>query len=277
MFPQLGAPVGFIAANGLFLILGLTLSSEDFLAWGWRIPFALSALLVIVGLWVRLRLTETPAYVEAVAKEAPPRVPLLVLFSRYGAETVAGIFAVVACFALFYVATAFALGHGTMALGYPRETFLAVQMGAILFLAVGIILSSWLSDKHNSRLVLMGGCVATVPAGLLLSGFLASGSLVLVFAYLSLILMLMGFVYGPLGDWLTSLFPPQVRYTGASVAFNLGGIVGGGLAPFASQWLADNYGLFWVGVYLSLAAAISLLALWLAKERRSTEEFIIAT
>ena len=275
MFPQLGAPAGFIAANGLFLVIGLVLSPADFVAWGWRIPFVLSAVLVGLGLWVRLKLTETPAFKAAIERSAPPRVPLLVLLGKYGKETLAGLFAVVACFAIFYIATAFALGHGTTALGYSRETFLAVQLGAILFLAIGILASGWLSDRYDARLVLMAGCAVMIPVGLLLSGFLASGSLVLVFVYLSVILLLMGFVYGPLGDWLPGLFPAQVRYTGASVAFNVGGIIGGGLAPFASQWLAQHEGLFWVGAYLSLAAAISLTGLWFAGETRSSEEFPI--
>jgi MFS family permease len=273
MFPQLGAPVGFIASNGLFLIIGLTLTDAQFMAWGWRIPFLLSAILVIIGLWVRLKLTETPAFKAALAQKPPPRVPLAALFKHHARPTFAGIFAVVACFAIFYIATAFALGHGTMSLGYPRETFLLVQLGAILFLAAGILLSGWLSDRYDARLVLMGGCMGTIPAGLLLAGLLGSGSLVLVFAYLALILLLMGFVYGPLGDWLTGLFPAQVRYTGASVAFNVGGIIGGALTPIAAQWLSETYGLFWVGAYLSLGAAISLIALWLAGPTRSQEQF----
>jgi metabolite-proton symporter len=276
MFPQLGAPVGFIAANGLFLILGLLLTAEDFRDWGWRIPFLLSSVLVGVGLWVRLKLTETPAFQAAIARKAPPRVPLIALFKHHWRETLAGVFAVVACFAIFYVATAFALGYGTTSLGYTRETFLAVQLGAILFLAGGILLSGWLSDRYDARLVLMGGCIGTIPAGLLLSAFVASGSVFLLFFFLSLILLLMGFVYGPLGDWLTGLFPAQVRYTGASVAFNLGGILGGALAPIIAQWLSDNGGLFFVGAYLSVAAAISLTALWLAGRTRSSEEFSIA-
>jgi len=276
MFPQLGAPVGFIAANGLFLILGLMLTPDQFRDWGWRIPFLLSAVLVGLGLWVRLKLTETPAFRAAIAKQAPPRVPLIALFRHHWRQTLAGVFAVIACFAIFYIATAFALGYGTMNLGYPRETFLAVQLGAILFLAAGILLSGWLSDKYEARLVLMAGCIGTIPAGLLLSAFLGSGSLLLVWFYLSLMLLLMGFVYGPLGDWLTGLFPAQVRYTGASVAFNVGGILGGGLAPVAAQWLAGNGGLFLVGAYLSLAAAVSLVALWLAGNTKSHEQFPIA-
>jgi MFS family permease len=198
------------------------------------------------------------------------------LLHHHWRETLAGLFAVVACFAIFYIATAFALGYGTTSLGYPRETFLAVQLGAISFLAAGILLSGWLSDRYNARLVLMAGCMVTIPAGLLLSGFLGSGSLVLVFFYLALLLLLMGFVYGPLGDWLPGLFPAQVRYTGTSLAFNVGGIIGGGLAPIVAQALADNGGLFFVGAYLSLAAAISLVALLVAGDTRSREQFPIS-
>src|SRR4029079_10139511 len=116
-------------------------------------------------------------------------------------------------------------------LAYPREAFLAVQLGAILFLAAGIVTAGWLSDRFDARLVLMTRCMGTIPAGLLLSALLGSGSLILVFFFLAIILLLMGFVYGPLGDWLPGLFPAQVRYTGASVAFNVGGIMGGALAP----------------------------------------------
>jgi MFS family permease len=252
------------------------MTGDEFRAWGWRIPFLLSAALVAVGLWVRLKLSETPAFQAAIARRPPPRVPLVALLRNHLRETVAGVFAVIACFAIFYVATAFALGYGTTTLGYPRETFLGVQLGAILFMAAGILLSGWLSDRFNARSVLMAGCIGTMPAGLLLSAFIASGSLLLVFLFLSLILLLMGFVYGPLGDWLPGLFPAQVRYTGASVAFNLGGILGGALAPIVSQWLSENGGLFYVGAYLSIAAAISFVALWAAGATRRVEDLPVA-
>ena len=165
IFPQLGAPVGFIAANGLFLILGMTLTPDQFRDWGWRLPFLASALLVGLGLWVRLKLTETPAFAAAMAEAPPPRVPIAALFRDHLRETIAGTFAVVACFALFYVATAFALGYGTTRLGYSREAFLAVQLGAILFMAGGILLSGWLSDRFDPRRVLIGGCIRSSPAG----------------------------------------------------------------------------------------------------------------
>ncbi|WP_421934644.1 MFS transporter [Phenylobacterium sp.] len=265
MFPQLGAPVGFIAANGLFLLLGVLLTPEQFLAWGWRIPFLLSIVLVGVGLWVRLKLTETPAFAAAL-KEAPPaKAPLGELLRDYPLQTLAGTFAVVACFAIFYLTTAFALGYGTTKLGYSRETFLGVQLGAIGFMAAGIVAAGYWADATSPRRVLMAGCIATVAAGFLLSPMLGSGSLWLIWAFLSLGLVLMGLVYGPLGAFLPGLFPARVRYTGASVAFNIGGILGGGLAPMIAQALSDRGGLVPVGYYLSGAALISLCALALVK------------
>lgn len=261
MFPQLGAPVGFIAANGLFLVLGLVLTPEQFQSWGWRLPFLASVVLVGLGLWVRLKLTETPAFARAMAQEPPSRAPAAELVLKYPLQTIGGTFAVVACFAIFYIATAFALGYGVSTLGYARETFLGVQLGAIGFMALGIILAGWWADHSTARRVLMSGCVMTVFAGFLLGPMMESGSLWLVWGFLSIALMCMGFVYGPLGAFLPGLFPARVRYTGASMAFNLGGIIGGGLAPMAAQALADRGGLFPVGLYLSAAALISLVAL----------------
>lgn len=269
MFPQLGAPVGFIAANGFFLILGLLLTPEQFQAWGWRIPFAASALLVGVGLWVRLKLTETPAFAAAMAEAPPPMVPLGELLQKHWKATLGGTVGAIACFATYYVATAFALGYGVKTLGYPREAFLGVQLFAILFMAGGILLAGWWSDKTSARRVLMIGCALTVAGGFLLAPLMGGGSLVMVAAFLALALFLMGLVYGPLGAWLPGLFPPRVRYTGASVAFNVGGIIGGGLTPLIAEVLAKEGGLSWVGLYLSAATALSFVALLML--RRSGE------
>lgn len=269
MFPQLGAPVGFIAANGLFLLLGAFLSEEEFIAWGWRLPFLASALLVLLGLWVRLKLTETPAFAAALEEAPPPRVPFATLFRHHLRETFAGTFAVVACFAIFYIATAFALGYGTTQAGIGRESFLGIQLGAILFMALGIVLAGWWSDVANPRIVLIWGCVATIGVGLVFGPMLGSGSYTAIFAILSLSLFAMGFVYGPLGAWLTGLFPTQLRYTGSSVAFNTGGILGGALAPIVAQALVEGFGIGSVGLYLSAAAFISLLSLLFLDRGRS--------
>ena len=261
MAPQLGAPLGFIVANGLFLILGILLTPDQFKAWGWRLPFLASAVLVAVGLWVRLKITETPAFKAALAEAPPARVPVAEVLRDFPRETLCGLFAVVACFAIFYLATAFALGYGTGTLGYTRRDFLAVQLGAILFLAIGILLAGVWSDRTSPRRVLMIGCGLTIAAGAALAPMLGSGSLFVIWLFLSIALLIMGLVYGPLGAWLPSLFPARVRYTGASLAFNGGGILGGGIAPFLAQALADRGGLPLVGVYLGAAAAISLVAL----------------
>jgi MFS family permease len=267
MFPQLGAPVGFIAANGLFLILGVVMPADDFLAWGWRLPFLASAILVGLGLWIRLKIGETPAFRKVLHEAGPSHVPMAEVVKRHAGALVGGTFAVVACFAIFYLSTAFALGYGATKLGYSRETFLAVQLGAILFLAVGIVAAGYWSDAANPRRVLMAGCVGTVAVGLAMGAMMGAGSLPLIWAWLSLALLTMGFVYGPLGAFLPSLFPPRVRYTGASMAFNLGGIIGGGMAPIAAQALADRGGLAPVGFYLVAAGALSLIGLFTLKAR----------
>jgi MFS family permease len=257
MFPQLGAPVGFIAANGLFLILGLWLDDGQFREWGWRLPFAGSILLVGIGLWVRLNILETPAF---AAIEKPAGVPLVELIRDHGRATLCGIAAAVTCFAIFYIATAFALGYGTTALGYTRSDFLTLQLGAILFLAAGILIAGWLSDRTSLQRVLMLGSLSSVVLGATMGPLMQAGTGG-VFAFLSLGLFVMGFVYGPLGAFLPGLFPARVRYTGASVAFNLGGIIGGGLTPVIGAALSARYGIGAVGWYLAGAALVSVIGL----------------
>ncbi len=267
MMPQLGAPLGFIAANGLFLLLGLWLTEAEFMAWGWRLPFIASSVLVILGLWVRLKLAETPEFAAALEAEAPPAIPLAELMTKHGRATLAGTLAVVCCFALFYISTAFSLGYATVNIGMDRESVLLIQLGAIVLLAVGIIVAGWWSDMRSASKVLIAGCAATVPLGFIFgTGFNAETPFAL-FMVLGVALFLMGFTYGPLGEWLTALFPARVRYSGSSFAFNVGGIIGGALAPMAAQYLVSTHGVSAVGLYLSAAAVISLIGLvWLAPQ-----------
>jgi len=262
MFPQLGAPVGFIFANGLFLLLSVLLSPDQFKAWGWRLPFLASSLLVAVGLWVRLKLTETPAFAQAMAEAPPSQVPLAEVFKRYPLRLLGGMFSVLACFALFYLTTTFALSYGATTLHYDRSAFLAVQIGAIVFMAAGIALAGWWADRATPRIVLMAGSALAVACGFLIAPLMQAGSLGMVAVFLSLSLFVMGLVYGPLGAFLPHLFPARVRYTGASAAFNVGGVIGGGFTPLIAQALANKIGgLAPVGWCLSLAALLSLLAL----------------
>ncbi len=266
--PQFGAPLGFLAANGLFLLLGLWLSEDQFLSWGWRVPFLVSAVLVGIGLWVRLRLTETPAFKAALAHAPPPAVPIGALLRRHLGAVLAGSAGVVACFALFYLSTAFALDLATKQLGYAREEFLLLQLGANCFLAVGIALAVVWADRTSPRRVLLIGALATMLVGLVFAAGLRSGSGMTVFATLSFALLTMGFVYGPIGGWLASLYPVPVRYSGVSVAFNTGGIVGGAVTPLlAKQMVSAGMGGS-IGLLLVGAGALTLVGVLTARAEK---------
>lgn len=263
--PQLGAPLGFLAANGLFLALGLWLSEADFLSWGWRVPFLFSLVLVGIGLWVRLNLTETPAFQEALKHSPPPAVPLGTLLRHHWGAVLAGSAAVVACFSLFYLSTAFALDIGTKQLGYSREKFLTLQLGANCFLAVGIVLAAWLADRFSARGVLLAGALCTIAVGMVFGPGLQSGSATAVFATLSLALFTMGFVYGPLGGFLSQLYPVPVRYTGVSVAFNAGGILGGAVTPLLAKQMSNVGQGGSIGLLLAVAGLFTLIGVSLSR------------
>lgn len=263
MFPPLGAPLGFLLANGLFLILGLFMAEDDFLDWGWRVPFLLSAVLIAVGLWVRLKITETPAF-QAVLDEGPPsRAPLKEVLRDHGGSLFGAVVTGIACFVIFNIATVFALGYGTTAQGFGRETFLAIQLGSILFMAAGIVTSGYWGDARGAGHVLRWGCVIGVAAGAAFGPLMSAGHPL---AALSLILFVMGLVYGPLGGWLPSLFPARVRYTGTSIAFNAAGIFGGAFTPYVAQTLSA-YSINYVGYYMSAACILSLIGLALVRGR----------
>ncbi|EGD59176.1 general substrate transporter [Novosphingobium nitrogenifigens DSM 19370] len=267
--PQLGAPLGFLAANGLFLILTLVLPAPAFAAWGWRIPFLASSLLVGLGLWVRLKIGETAAFRAALDKAPPPRVPVGELLTRYPGAVVAGTAGVVACFAIFYLATTFALSFATTKLGYSMQAFLGVQLVANFALAVGIALAGYWADRRNPSRVLATGAALTILVGLVFGSGLASGSLLVVLLTLAVSLLVMGLAYGPLGAWLPTLYPVGVRYTGISIAFNMGGIIGGALAPFAASWLALVGGVAFVGLFLTVAGALTLCGVLLAPRQHA--------
>jgi len=255
--PQLGAPLGFLVANGLFLILAVILPPPAFIAWGWRIPFLASAVLVVLGLWVRLKISETAAFRAALEQAPPPRVPIGRLLRGHPGAVVAGMAGVVACFAIFYLSTTFALSVSAK-LGYARQSFLEVQLLANFALAAGIIAAGYWADRTTPARVLSLGAALTMVVGLGFGSGLGSGSLPLVLATLSGGLFVMGLVYGPIGAWLPSLYPTAVRYTGISIAFNGGAIIGGALTPFAASWLAQHGGVAYVGLFLSAAGAVTL-------------------
>jgi metabolite-proton symporter len=261
MFPQLGAPIGFFLSGGIFLLLSETLTDEQFFSFGWRIPFLASALLVLVGLYVRLKITETPVFQKVLDKEERVKMPVVVVLREHSRVLVLGTIIALATFVLFYLMTVFALSWGTSALGYTRPEFLMLQLFAVLFFALTIPVSAVLADRHGRRATLILVSAAIALFGLVLAPMFGSGNVVGVTLFLSLGMALMGMTYGPLGTLLSELFPTAVRYTGSSLTFNLGGILGASLAPYVATWLATNYGLNYVGYYLSLAALLTLVAL----------------
>jgi metabolite-proton symporter len=268
MFPQLGAPIGFFLSGGIFLLLSETLTEEQFFSFGWRIPFLASAILVLVGLYVRLKITETPEFQKVLDKNERVKIPVVAVFSEHGRELVLGTVIALATFVLFYLMTVFTLSWGTSALGYSRPQFLTLQLFAVLFFALTIPVSALLADRYGRRLTMILVSAAIGLFGLLLAPLFGSGNMAQVALFLALGMGLMGMTYGPLGTLLAELFPPEVRYTGASLTFNLGGILGASLAPYVATWLATNYGLSYVGYYLSIAALLSLVALLLMDKRK---------
>jgi metabolite-proton symporter len=262
MFPQLGAPIGFILSSGVFLLLTHYLSDGQFIAWGWRVPFLASAVLVLMGLYVRLRIVETAAFRRALQNNERVNVPMAAVVRGHGGRLLLGILATVETFLVFYLMTVFTLTWGT-AHGWTREQFLWLQMGAMVFFAITIPLSAWLADRHDPRSVLIWATVGMVVFGFAFAPLLGANHAVPVLACLSLGLALMGLTYGPLGAALGSLFPTALRYTGVSLTFNFAGILGGSLTPYAAKWLADHFGLVAVGWYLSGAGVITLAALLL--------------
>ena len=253
MFPQLGAPIGFILSTSLFLLLTSVLTQEDFMSWGWRIPFIGSSLLVLVGLYVRLRITETPAFLEAQAKKEAVGVPLVTVFREHKAAMLAGTLIAISAFVIFYLMTVFTLSWGTTQLGYTREDFLELQLVGVIFFGLAIPVSAYCADRFGWPVTMRWVALLIMLFGASFAALFGSGNTLGVLATLAIGFTCMGLTYGPLGTLLSDLFPTQVRYTGSSLAFNLAGILGASIAPFTATWLATHWGLIAVGGYLALA------------------------
>jgi len=296
-FPQLGAPIGFILANGVFLLLATTISAEDFQAWGWRVPFLASAVLVVIGLYVRFKLIETPAFQKVVENNEVVRVPLGRVFRLSWRELILGTFIMLATYTLFYLMTTFTLTYGTTpatveaaqaaaeaagkpfnpeafvaGLGYLRNDFLVMLIVGVVFFGIFTLVSGPLAERFGRRAHLI---VTTI--GILVFGALwvplASGGFVGVMALLIIGFTLMGLTFGPMAAVLPELFPTNVRYTGSAISYNVSSILGAAVAPFiaVALWGASGGSVLLVGLYLSAMAAITLVALLLSKETRDRD------
>ena len=272
-FPQLGAPIGFFVANGLFLLLSAVMSDEAFLAWGWRIPFLASAALVIIGLWVRLSLHETPAFAKVVESGERAEVPFVDVFRSGFKGLVLGTLIMLATYVLFYLMTVFSLSYGTApgGLGYSRSQFLVLLLVGVVFFGLTVPVAGWLADRFGRRPTLLVITAGIIVFGLLMGPWFGAGSLPAVLSFLIVGLGLMGLTFGPMGAVLPELFPTAVRYTGASVSYNIASLLGASVAPYIATWLAGSYGLGWVGLYLAVVGAITLTALLLTRETKHTD------
>jgi metabolite-proton symporter len=266
MFPQLGAPLGFLLSTGVFLALSANLTNDQFLAFGWRMPFLASAVLVLVGLYIRLALTETPVFTASLADRAPARVPVLTVLRQYPGALLTGTLVSLATFVIFYLMTVFTLAWGTSELGFTRDQFLRIQLVGVVCLAATIPIAAKLAERGR-RPVLIGSSIAIALFGLVMGPLFLSGTSGAILT-IAIGLGLMGLSYGPLGTLLSELFPTKVRYTGSSLTFSLAGIFGASLAPYIATSLATTYGLRYVGYYLTTAALLSLAGLMATRETR---------
>jgi len=296
-FPQLGAPIGFIIANGVFLILSLNLAPEAFLAWGWRVPFIASALLVIIGLYVRLKLVETPAFTGVVERGEVAKLPLARVFKTSWRPLILGTFIMLATYVLFYLMTAFTLSYGTTAsnvedaaaaaeaagkpfdastfvagLGYTRNDFLVMLIVGCVFFGIFTLVAGPLAERFGRRKTLIFTTVGIIVFGGLFVPLFAAGTPG-VLGLLILGFTLMGLTFGPMGSVLPELFPTNVRYTGSAISYNVASILGAAMAPAIALALlaaADGSPVL-VGLYLSAAAVITLVALIISKETRDMD------
>ena len=269
MFPQLGAPIGFFLSGSIFLGLSALFSDEQFFAWGWRLPFLASSALVIVGLYVRLTITETPAF-QKVQHEDREKVPMVTVFRDHGGTLVAGTLTGITTFVLFYLMTVFTLSWGTTALHFTRDRFLIIQLLGVVCFGLTIPVAALIAERQGRRKTMIWVTAAIGLFGFVLGPLLSAGTIGAVLT-LTVGLGLMGMTYGPIGTMLSELFPTAVRYTGSSLTFNLAGIFGASLAPYIAMWLATNYGLPWVGYYLSGSAVLTLAGILATSETKDLD------
>jgi metabolite-proton symporter len=267
MFPQLGAPLGFVCSAGIFLLLSAVMSDEQFLRFGWRIPFLASSVLVMVGLYVRLKIAETPAFLRAIERSERVAVPIAAVFRDHAFGLFLGTLSTLATFVIFYLMTVFCLSWGTTRLGYSREQFLMILLGGMVCFALTIPLSALMAERFGRRSTLLVVTAAIAAYGVAFAPLFSAGPAG-VLAAMALGLFLTGLTYGPLGTFLSELFPTPVRYTGSSLSFNFAGILGASPAPYIAAWLAPHYGLASVGYYLSASAILTFAALGFSRETR---------
>lgn len=271
-FPEVGAPIGFFICNGLFYVLEKMLTPAQMMSFGWRVPFWASSVLVVIGLYVRHRLQETPLFKLAQERDNTTRSPLKVVFKENWREILKGTFLMGATYAMFFTLTTWSLSFATTALGFSHSEFLLLLMAAIVEFAVLIMTTSVLADKVGRKKVLMTASVALVVFSLVFPYFLeGQHNMVGMLLFLGLGFVVMGTLYGPVGAVLPELFPTKVRYSGAGITYNLAAVVGAAVAPTITTWLIATFGLHYAGMYMFVLAVVSVVAWALTPETKDVD------
>ena len=281
-FPQLGAPMGLFVANATFFLVSYFWGQQALVEWAWRIPFVSSLALVLVGLYVRLTLHESHVFVEAEEKGKKLKAPVSVVFTKHFKPMVIGTFIMVATYSLFYIMTAFAQAYSRtsatlseagypMGLGIPANTFTGLLLMSAIVFAIFISISGLYADKIGRRKWLIWTTVSILIFALCMPLFLGNGTPTSVFAFLVIGMALMGMTFGPMAALLPELFPTEVRYSGASLAYNIASIIGATIAAMISFKINALYGLMGVGIYLAINAFLTLLALLASKETKNVD------
>ena len=281
-FPQLGAPIGLFVANATFFLVSYFWGQQALVEWAWRIPFISSLALVLVGLYVRLTLHESHVFIEAEEKGKKLKAPVRVVFTKHFKPMVIGTFIMVATYSLFYIMTAFAQAYSRtpatlseagypMGLGIPANTFTGLLLISAIVFAIFISISGLYADKIGRRKWLIWTTVSILIFALCMPLFLGNGTPTSVFAFLVIGMALMGMTFGPMAALLPELFPTEVRYSGASLAYNIASIIGATIAAMISLKINALYGLMGVGIYLAINAFLTLLALLASKETKNVD------
>jgi len=266
LFPQLGPSVGFMLACGTFLGLSFGMSDEAFLAWGWRIPFLASFVLVVVGLYIRLSIEESGVFKETMRTKGPERFPLGQVLRQQWRQVVVSALASTYLFGLFYVGVTFLTSYATTQLGLDRSTVLGLNIiGGAAMIATTIIGAS-LSDRVGRKRVSMFGSGAGVVASIALFPIINRGGHLDFLLGLCLLMAAVGIGYGVLASYLPELFATQYRYTGAGVSYNLASVLGGAVTPVLAAHLVAQFGSTAIGFYLALLSLVGLVCIALTRD-----------
>ena len=282
-FPELGAPIGFFLSNGTYFLLETFNDDDAMLAWGWRVPFLLSAVLVIVGLVVRVQMEETPIFRMAQEQKKVVKSPLTEVFKKSWKEVIQATFLVAVTYTLFYTLATWSLAWGTKTveqgggnLGFSNQEYLLMLMIAVCVFAAFIVISCVNADKFGrKRVIIISSCCLIAFA--LLFPFLLDPAVVgqrnfaTNLLFLCIGFALMGTAFGPIGAFLPELFDANVRYSGSGIGYNLAAIVGAAFVPTIATWLSHHWGVHSVGLYLGVMALCCLIAVLSCKETKNVD------